>query len=201
MSPIAQVPGFIEHPAYWTFGILDALVVGCIATLSVRTSLLRDAVPTQPIFTLRPYSLAKTQLAFWTAIVVSAYLFIYILTDIRTDMPNATALALLGISMGTTALASPGGPAAQPTAAPAPPQPAVAATAPQAHVSFIADILSDNQGMNFHRLQMVLWTLVFGGIFAYESFTSRKLPTLSPETFALMGMSSTTYVWLRRAET
>jgi hypothetical protein len=197
-----QLPG-IDPIALWTFAIAAIILVGIVAVLAARTALLRDADPSVPDFRQRPYSLARSQLAFWTVVIIGTYLFIFIVNPSSVNVLNATALELLGISMGTSALAGVTGPPAAPAARPPNqfvPRPAPAAAASQLHQTYIDDILSDNQGMNIHRLQMALWTLVFGGIFIFECYTNRKFPDFEQQSFALMGISSATYVWFRRTE-
>ena len=71
----------------------------------------------------------------------------------------------------------------------------------QKHKDFLSDILSDEQGMNVHRLQMLIWTVVYAGIFIYESVKKGAFPDFDPEAFVLMGISSATYVWFKRGET
>jgi hypothetical protein len=54
--------------------------------------------------------------------------------------------------------------------------------------------------MNVHRLQMVIWTVVFGGIFVYASIKKGVFPAFDDQAFVLMGISSMTYVWFKRSE-
>jgi hypothetical protein len=201
----------------WGVGLLALLeillVVGVFA-LGVRTELVRDSDPQLPDFRQRPFSLGKSQLAFWTVVVIGSFLYIFFATDRYGGLMNNTVLWLLGISSGTAALsAAAGGPAApsgSPPAAPAAPPPNVPAAPPpnvpaapappQVHQNFFTDILSDKQGMNVHRLQMVIWTVVFGGIFVYASIKKGVFPAFDDQAFVLMGISSMTYVWFKRSE-
>lgn len=192
----------IDTTALWTFVISVILLVGIVVVLAARTALLRDADPAQPDFNKRSYSLAKSQLAFWTVVIIGTYLYIFIVNPSYVNVLNTTALELLGISMGTSALAGVTGPTASAPKAPVPYLPRPVPPAPlQSHHTYIDDILSDNEGMNIHRLQMALWTVVFGGVFVFECYKNRKFPDFGQHTFALMGISSGTYVWFRRTET
>jgi hypothetical protein len=201
-------PPPIEGAAFWLFALAEIVLVGIVIVLAVRTALLRDADPSIPDFTQRPFSLSKSQLAFWTVIIISTYLYIFIVNPAGVvNVLNTTALELLGISMATSAAAgvtgAPAAPAAR-TPVPFSPRPLQAQTPGQPlgqrHRNYIDDILSDNDGTNIHRLQMVLWTLVFGGVFAYLCYQTRKFPDFDQQVFILMGISSGTYVWFRRTE-
>lgn len=189
----------------WGVGLLALLeillVVGVFA-LGARTELVRDADAQLPDFRQRPFSLGKSQLAFWTVAVIGSFLYVFFATGRFAGVMTNTVLWLLGISSGTAALsAAAGGPSAPAAPSPAaPPAPAAAPAPPQVHQTFFTDILSDRQGMNVHRLQMVIWTAAFGGIFVYESIKTGIFPTFDDQAFVLMGISSVTYVWFKRGE-
>jgi len=184
--------------------VLEILLVAGVLALAARTELVRDSDPQLPDFRQRPFSLAKSQLAFWTVAVIGSFLYVFFATGRFSGVMSNTVLWLLGISTGTTALsAAAGGPAAPAAPPPVPPAgapPAPPPAPPQVHQRFFTDILSDNQGMNVHRLQMAIWTAAFGGIFIYESIKSGVFPTFDDQAFVLMGISSVTYVWFKRSE-
>jgi hypothetical protein len=184
----------LTHPLTsnpWGIGLcalLEILLVLGVFAICVRTELVRDCNSALPDFRTRPFSLAKSQLAFWTVLVIGCFIEVFFTTGTFFNLINNTVLWLLGISTGTTALsaAADGGP----------PPP----SGPQLHKRYFDDILSDTQGMNVHRLQMLLWTVVFGGIFVYETFSKHVFPDFDDNAFILMGISSITYVWLKRGE-
>jgi hypothetical protein len=62
------------------------------------------------------------------------------------------------------------------------------------HTKFYLDILSDAHGVNFHRFQMVIWTLVLGIIFVREVLGRLAMPEFSTTLLGLMGISSGTYL-------
>jgi hypothetical protein len=175
--------------------VLAAIILG----LGTRTALLRDSDPSQPDFRLRTYSLAKSQLAFWTAIILGSFIYLYFRTCQCGGVLNNTALILLGISSATSAASAVAG------APPAPPGALPGSTPPapptQPHRTYLDDILSDAQGMNLHRVQMALWTVVFGGIFLHQVAATGNFPTFGDQAYLLMGLSSATYVWFKRTET
>jgi hypothetical protein len=56
------------------------------------------------------------------------------------------------------------------------------------------DILSEDNGVSFHRFQMVAWTLVLGLIFLYTVYHDLVMPDFDTTLLGLMGISSSTYV-------
>jgi hypothetical protein len=49
------------------------------------------------------------------------------------------------------------------------------------------DILSDDTGVNFHRFQMVAWTLVLGVIFVRDVYATLAMPIFDGSLFGLLG--------------
>ncbi len=199
----------------WGPGLLVAaeiILVTVVLSLGVRTTLLRDPDPTQPDFRKRAYSLAKSQLAFWIVVIIGSFIYVYFAQGVCVGVLNNTALLLLGISTGTTALSAAAAPVPAARTAPtdatklAPSADIVAPTAvpdhvpPSPHENFLDDILSDNEGINIHRLQMVIWTVVFGGIFLHRVYRLREFPTFDDQAYVLMGISSATYIWFKKTE-
>jgi hypothetical protein len=66
--------------------------------------------------------------------------------------------------------------------------------------NFITDIISDASGVAVHRLQSVLFNVVFGGIFVYEVITTYAMPNFTATQFLLIGISNVTYVAMKNAE-
>jgi hypothetical protein len=187
----------------WTMAILFllAMVIGVI-WLGIKSDMLRDGSvesgmdlvpppgPVRPGPLKAPFSLGRTQLAFWTLIVVGSYLGIWVIThDFSTLTPSI--IALLGISIVGTGAAK-------------------MIDANQglrgkytgiASEGFFTDILSDrNDGVSIHRLQMVLWTVVFGWIFIREVIVDLKMPSFDEVQLGLMGISTAGYLLLKAKE-
>lgn len=60
---------------------------------------------------------------------------------------------------------------------------------------FWDDILNDQEGgAGFHRIQMVVWTLILGGIFVYSVWKTLSMPEFSDTLLALQGLSAGTYL-------
>jgi hypothetical protein len=66
--------------------------------------------------------------------------------------------------------------------------------------NFIFDILSDANGISFHRFQMVAWTLVLSVVFAAEVYENLAMPTFGPVLLGLLGLSAGTYIGLKIPE-
>ncbi|MBE9511369.1 MAG: hypothetical protein IMY71_10855 [Bacteroidetes bacterium] len=141
-----------------------------------------------------PFSLARTQMAFWTIIILISYFVIWMGTG-NMIVITGQVLALLGISAGTTL---------------------------GAHLidndditnsdiikrhqeennskSFLLNILSDNQGLSIHRFQNVVFTIAIAGYFLYEVIHHYKIPELDTNLMILMGISSGTYLAIKKGE-
>jgi hypothetical protein len=64
-----------------------------------------------------------------------------------------------------------------------------------AHTQFLKDLLEDENGNSLHRLQMVLFTLVYGAYFFIQVGVSQDCNVpLSDQALYLMGVSSLVYV-------
>jgi hypothetical protein len=75
------------------------------------------------------------------------------------------------------------------------------AVMPRASQGFRKDILADEQGsIGFHRLQLVLWTLVLGGIFVYTVWRSLSMPDFNTLLVTLQGISGATYLGFKIPE-
>ena len=62
------------------------------------------------------------------------------------------------------------------------------------------DLLSDENGISFHRLQMATWTIVLAGIFVRSAFVDLVMPEFDATTLGLMGISSSTYIGFKLPE-
>ena len=59
---------------------------------------------------------------------------------------------------------------------------------------FFTDILADGSGLQFHRLQVFAWTMVFWVFFVTTLFHKITLMNFEPTALALMGLSGATYL-------
>ncbi len=178
------------HPKWFSFTVV--VFVG-ILILFVRYARISDVLrwsgagPSE-MGRRKPYSLGRCQMAWWTFLVVGAFIFIFLITR-SYDTVNSTSLALLGISAGTflgAAAIDAGGPDVR---KPSPPS-----------EGFFNDILSDATGQSFHRFQMVIWTVVLSVIFAVSVWRRLSMPDFSPTLLGLLGISAGTYLGFKFPE-
>lgn len=81
--------------------IVFVIVAACVVSLGAMTNMLRGPPPPRPSGTVARYSLSRSMIAWWTLVVVGAYLFLGIATANWVSSMSGTALALLGIAAGT----------------------------------------------------------------------------------------------------
>jgi hypothetical protein len=55
-------------------------------------------------------------------------------------------------------------------------------------------ILSDNDGVSFHRFQIVVWTVILATMFLVSVFNELTMPEFSVTMLGLMGLSAGTYL-------
>jgi len=65
---------------------------------------------------------------------------------------------------------------------------------------FYLDILSDSNGISFHRFQMLIWTLALGIIFITSVLGRLAMPDFDATLLALMGISAGTYLGFKIPE-
>jgi hypothetical protein len=199
------------YPRLLGFGLLIILVLLVFTWLAnnVKNSWFREPVPAGGV--TPQYSLARTQLAFWFFVILAAFLYILVMTFDLAGILTPQALILLGISASTTAAAGVidmrqdnSAPAAVVPAAPAAGAPAVQAV-PNARPVLLGLTATKNPAtpttlFAFHRFQMVVWTVILGGIFLVMVVRSLIMPELDATLLTLMGISAGTYVGLKAQE-
>jgi hypothetical protein len=156
--------------------------------LSFWTSILKDASTEEN----KPYSFARSQLMWWTLIIISSFSAYY---GYNTGVPeiNPSLLILLGISAGTTTFSriidntdiSNG---------------KIRHQNSNKDKLFWMNILSDENGISVHRFQAVIFNILFGIIFITEFIGSHKLIAFTPLQLSLMGISSAAYVGIKLNE-
>jgi hypothetical protein len=65
---------------------------------------------------------------------------------------------------------------------------------------WLTDILSDENGLSFHRVQMVVWTLVLVGTFVVAVWRTFAMAEFDTTTLGLLGISSGTYLGFKFPE-
>ena len=64
----------------------------------------------------------------------------------------------------------------------------------------LTDILSDANGIGFHRFQIFAWTIVLSVIFIKEVYANLAMPTFNTTLMGLLGLSAGTYLGLKIPE-
>jgi hypothetical protein len=62
------------------------------------------------------------------------------------------------------------------------------------------DILSDANGVSFHRFQLFSWTLILGGVFIGATYLELNMPVFDTTLMGLLGLSAATYLGLKVPE-
>ena len=68
-------------------------------------------------------------------------------------------------------------------------------------LGWLTDVLSDSEGIDFHRFQMLVWTFVLGIVFVTKVWRDLAMPEFDTTLLGLMGLSAGTYVGLKIPET
>jgi len=285
---LINLAGIPHDRFFWWALLVGAMLVGFLV-LAVKSDLLRDAGPSPGGGARRPFSLSRTQAAWWFFIVLGAYLLIGLVTGDYLSSITSQVLVLLGISAGTVVGAavidaSQQKPESQVRRADAlarltvqvaqadaglqtiqtahqeqsdlaakaaevaegaksiltqdskNPQAAQSVQATQAtHAvqaakaaqtgavvaaananlseklsqlraarneteNFFVDILSDADGVSFHRFQNAAWTVVLGIIFVCQVYRDLVMPQFNGSLLALLGISAGTYLGMKIPE-
>ncbi|MBC6430556.1 hypothetical protein FM036_06835 [Nostoc sp. HG1] len=138
-----------------------------------------------------PFSLSISQLAFWTFLIFGSYLIIYGITGDYTNILTQQSLILLGINsvttVGTSLIDGQGNEKKK-------------KGSQRVSEGFFYDILSDINGVNFHRFQTFIWTLALGLFFVWEVLKNLAMPEFDDTLLTLQGISAATYLGLRGQE-
>lgn len=191
-----------------------AALVGMIIVLCRAHKLvfLRDRYDNPWPLEERPFSLGRTQMAWWTLLVLLGALVILWRTGDAWSI-NLTALTLMGIGgatlVGSVSQGEPSGlkklmakytaaVAADTTARTALTTADVTAAKDKLKSKgWLHDVLSeygDDDGTAVHRLQNVLFTVVFGAVFFWLACSEGSMPELPPAILGLLGISGSVYV-------
>ncbi len=219
---------------------LYAFLLFAFVIFARSSSIIRDTASRRRDGEL-PFSLARTQMAWWFFVVLGGFIYIWLVTGDYNTL-TAGVLGLIGIS-STTGLAaismdtSNKGEAAiviqklkketaallaqikqlEVVLAQTPPnalelnierdqklqrldeiaveqRTGSSVRIPMHNIPFVSDLLQGDQGISFHRFQLVAWTIVLGSIFGYSVFNELRMPELDATLLGLMGISSGTYV-------
>jgi len=132
-----------------------------------------------------PYSLGRTQMAFWLLLTIAGFIFIWLSIGQYYNLITAGILVLLGIT-GVAGLAS---------IQLNDPKDAESRTS-----SFLADILNDGDGPKLHRIQAVAWTVILGVIFAWNVFWNFQFVEFDTNLLLLIGIAQSLYLGFKVQE-
>lgn len=202
--------------------VLALLIVFSAVYLSVKTNILKDKVLFDPADgPIEIFSFARTQGLWWTTIIAACFVVAFGVSGKVVEL-NSTCLVLLGIGVGTTAVAKvidtnrknnqeADDEEAEAAAeeAPAP----IVEVAPVAKKtkkkkyksSFFYDILSDSSGITVYRYQALIFNVIFSVVFLVEfvqnmNGSTPSFPVFESETLGLLGISATTYLGMKATE-
>lgn len=77
---------------------------------------------------------------------------------------------------------------------------AIAAQSTPVSETFVKDLLTDSNGVSFHRFQMIVWTVVLGVLFLIGVYKDLAMPEFSTTMLALAGISAGTYLGFKIPE-
>jgi len=174
---------FFDQWEFFAWLLLYAIILGGFVVLAINSNMLRDSDN-------GTYSLAQTQLAFWTILVIGSFIYTLILTDIASSI-NSSILFLLGISIATngTAVYMNYYKKKDKTR-----------LIPKQSKGFLTDILGDGETIVVQRVQNAAWTLVLGLYLVYYTISNKTLPTYPDVLLYLTGVSSLGYVAAKPTE-
>ena len=152
--------------------------------------------PNGPVRARKMYSLSRVQGAWWFFLILASYLFIGLITGDYGSTITGTVLVLAGISAGTTLASVVIDANEQAAAVRGGAQPIPPATTG----SLLKDILSDANGVSFHRFQMMVWTFVLGIVFILTVYRELAMPVFSETLLSLLGISAGTYLGMKIPE-
>ncbi len=187
----ARLQFFPEGSLIFIFVAISILLMTVIVLVR-HTNIIRDMSKMSDTAS-KSYSLSRSQLAFWTFIVLISAIFVFGTTRKLIEVTNTTLL-LLGISAATTAA----GRIIDQTDIDNP----KVMERMQDHQSrgFLMDILADKGGISIHRLQTLVFNVLVGLAYIYEVVLRLQLPEFDNGILFLLGLSSATYSGIKATE-
>ncbi len=176
---------FDPHYSYrsWLGRGVILLVIFFFFRLVKRDTFLRDHKTGK-------YSLSRSQLAWWTMIVLCSYIALWSDSGILVVLTTDT-LVLLGISSVTAAVAQTIDKDKAKIKSP---------IAVKQQGNYLDHILSDGSGISIQRFQSVVFTFFIGIFFIYKVIADFEMPDIDNGILGLMGISSATYAGLKTNE-
>ncbi len=191
-----------------------AALFGLFLVLARKHALLCDGDNTRPA-SQRSYSLARCQMALWTFTILGSFVFLRVATKDWDVLPTQT-LILMGISlatgMGAAAIDASKQSSARNRLIELQGKDALTSeeTGEVANLhshlagptrdNWLIDILSDADGISFHRFQLFCWTLVLWVMFMASVYRNLAMPEFSDQLLTLLGISGGAYLGFKFPE-
>jgi len=172
------------------WGLALILAIGALL-LGIHSNLLRDTSAAAR----RPFSFARVQLLWWVLIIAFCFLHQYGL-PLELPVPNETCLVLLGIGVGTTTVAQ----VLDGRQRQVGDRHGIQVTQDMEGQGFFNDILSDDNGVSVHRLQALVFNVIYGAAFFTHFVREQTFDTYGTVQYAVLGLSSAGYLGLKALE-
>lgn len=180
----------ITRTSYHKLGswIVVILIAGFLIYVGLKTPALKD----QSSNANKPFSFSRSQIFWWSLIILSSLFYVLISTSAFSI--NETAWILLGISAGTRGV---GGIIDNSQI-----NKVGAANTHQntASEGWLKDILSDQNGISIHRVQAFLFNVGFGIYYLTEVYVTLEIPSFDANTLTLLGLSNGAYAVVKNNE-
>ena len=167
------------------------VIAGLIVFLSLYTAIKTNILRTSSTNPNAKYSFTNVQMMWWTAIISCAFIILYGKTGDYGTINQSTVI-LMSIALATTAGSS--------LITTAQRQNGIAVHQDTASKGFFQDILSDENGINMHRLQALIFNVLFGITFIANFWIKNKFPEFNNAELSLLGVSSGAFVALKTNE-
>jgi hypothetical protein len=179
-------PGNVQHQFerlntswFWVWAVAFLVLLAVFLKWAATSGVLRDGAKPE-----NAYSLGRVQMAGWTILIAASLAFLFMVTWNENVIPTG-ALVLMGISFGSSLLAAQADGGAQ---------------FQKSTGNFIKDLLESGNGPEFHRFQMILFTIILMVIFVVKVANTLVMPEFDATLLALMGISSGAYIGFKLRE-
>jgi hypothetical protein len=164
-------------------GLSLVVLIVAFVMFAANTTILRDNGSKDGGVPVGTFSLGKTQMALWLALVTAGFIFLWLTLGLYLHLITAGILVLLGIN-GATGLAAV----------------AIDNTSTAKTQGFFADITSDATGPQLHRVQVVAWTLILAAIFVWNAVWNFVFVDFDTNLLLLMGIANAMYIGFKPKE-
>ena len=186
------------------FVVIYVVFIGVFFLFAQVPNLVRD--PDGPMRAGKHvFSLSRCQLAWWFFVILAAWIFLWVTTSAR-DTLNQTALivsgigsaaALSGVLAGKVRDSVTGSTLANVNVEMEQRPPGFKA-GPGA---VLYDLLSDRDTVGFHRFQLLVWNVILGGVFLWQTWDDFSMPEFNATLLGLLGLSAATFVGMKMTPT